>query len=456
MNVIGLDIGTTTLSAVAVDSDTGALLETLSIPNGADLPARMPGSRTQDPDRIAERALGLVDALKSRHEIAAIGIDGQMHGVLYTDGRGRAVSPLFTWQDQRGAAKLEDATYAEVLSRRTGRRVAAGYGMVTHFWHVVNKCVPEGAKKLCTVYDYVGMKLTGRAEPLMHISTAASLGLVNAGLDAWDLDAMASAGIDAAILPELSGDCVLIGETPEGIPAACGIGDNQASFIGSVRDMGNTVLVNMGTGGQVSMLASGQTSTGELEVRPLGGGQAIVVGSVLCGGRSYALLERFLRSCAQLAGAGDAPLYEAMNRIALEMLDDDALPVVDTRFSGTRALPEIRGSICGIGVDNFDAGRLIAGTILGMTREIHQLYRLMLTGNTLPATFLAGSGNAIRRNPALKKAFEKAFGMAMQIPEHKEEAAYGSALFAMASAGIKASLANAQQLIQYERPGGRK
>ena len=450
MNIIGLDLGTTTLSAVVVDSDTGKVLETLNIPNGADLPSRMAGERIQDPDRIAEKALGLVGTLKGKYDIAAIGIDGQMHGVLYVNGQGRAVSPLFTWQDQRGAAKTGDATYAEALSRRTGYHVATGYGMVTHFWHVANACVPEDAEKLCTVYDYAGMKLTGRTEPLMHISTAASLGLVHAARGAWDPDAFAAAGIDTAILPKLLVNHALIGKTSDDIPVACGIGDNQASFIGSVRDMRHSVLVNMGTGGQVSMLASGQTPTDELEIRPLSDGQAIAVGSALCGGRSYALLERFLRSCAQLAGADDKPLYEAMNRIALEMSDNEALPEVDTRFQGTRALPEIRGSIRGIGIDNFDAGHLIAGTVLGMAREIHQLYQLMLTEKTVPATVLVGSGNAIRRNPALKKAFEKTFGMRMRIPAHKEEAAYGAALFAMTSAGTKTSLAKAQELVQYE------
>jgi len=38
VNVIGLDLGTTTLSAVVVDSDTGVVLETLNLSNATDLP----------------------------------------------------------------------------------------------------------------------------------------------------------------------------------------------------------------------------------------------------------------------------------------------------------------------------------------------------------------------------------------------------------------------------------
>ena len=295
------------------------------------------------------------------------------------------------------------------------------------------------------------MKLTGRSVPLLHISTAASRGLADPMRGTWDMGAMERAGIDAAILPEVTNDFALIGRDPVDIPVACGIGDNQASFIGSVRDMADTVLVNMGTGGQVTMLASGQVSGGDLEVRPLGRGQSIIVGSMLCGGRSYALLERFLRSCAKLGGAGDAPLYGAMNRIALEMLEAGDLPRVDTRFNGTRAMPELRGSVSGIGTENFDAGHLIAGTVTGIAREIRDLYEMMLAGGAAPAAHLVGSGNAIRRNPALKRSLELAFGAKMQIPAYAEEAACGAALFGMTAAGIVPSIGKAQELIAYER-----
>ena len=49
----------------------------------------------------------------------------------------------------------------------------------------------------------------------------------------------------------------------------------------------------------------------------------------------------------------------------------------------------------------------------------------------------------------IRKAFEDEFGMNVQIPVHKEEAAYGASLFAMTAAGICGSLEEAQQLISY-------
>ncbi len=450
MNVIGLDMGTTTLSAVVVDSDSGAMPKVMNIPNGAALPSGARFERLQDPEVVARRALGLVDTLRREYDVAAIGLDGQMHGILYVDTEGRAVSPLYTWQDQRGEEPLGDTTYAGELARRTGHAVATGYGMVTHFWNALNGEVPEGAAKLCTVYDYIGMRLTGRRTPLLHVSSAASLGLADPATGRWDAEAIRRAGMDPAILPDVTDRFEIIGKTPEGIPVCCGLGDNQASFIGALRETEGSLLVNMGTGGQVSMLAANPTAAGELEVRPLGDGRSILVGSMLCGGRAYALLEGFLRSCAALAGGAEGPLYEAMNRLGLEYLEDDRLPDVDTRFNGTRARPDLRGSISGIGVDNFDAGRLVAGTLLGMARELRGLYGDMLSAGNAPATRLVGSGNGIRKNPALRRVVEKAFGLPLCVPCHGEEAAFGAALSAMAAAGVKPSLAAAQGLVQYE------
>ena len=450
MNIIGLDLGTTTLSAIVLDGDSGAVLETVNVSNGADIAADRPFDRKQDPEVIARKALAIVHDLRAKYDIAAIGIDGQMHGILYVDVEGRAVSPLYTWQDQRGEAPMGETTYAAELSRRTGHRMATGHGMTTHFWHVVNGCVPENAATFCTVYDYVGMKLAERATPLMHISTAASVGPVDPEKGDWDREAIARAGIDLRMLPEVTARCVAIGRTPDGIPVACGIGDNQASFVGAVRDMAGAVLVNMGTGGQISMLAAGGKADGDLEIRPLEGGQGIVVGSALCGGRSYALLERFLRSCARLAGTEPAPMFEAMNRIALEMLDRDDLLSVDTRFNGTRHMPELRGAITGIGTENYDAGHLVAGTVMGMAREMRGMYDAMLEGGATPANHMIGSGNGIRRNPALRRAFEQTFGMDLKIPAHGEEAAYGAALYGMTAAGIADSLEAAQRLIRYQ------
>ena len=425
------------------------MLEAITLPNGADIADSRPWAKLQDPEAIFQKAKGLIDALMERHApVGAVGLDGQMHGALYVDGGGKAVSPLATWLDGRGDLPLDEGTYASELARRTGCRMATGFGLTTHFWNVQNGQVPEGAAKLCTVADYVAMRLAGQKQPLIHASSAASLGLFDLPSGDWDPLAVENAGIDPAILPEVETGLRALGEY-RGAVISIALGDNQASFLGSVREMEKSVLVNMGTGGQISMMSGAAGLLTETERRPLVGGDFILVGSSLCGGRAYQLLEKFLRSCASLAGCEPGNLYEAMNQAGAEALSFSDNPEVSPRFSGTRRNPEKRGQILGLSAANFDAPHLVGGVLSGMAGELYDLYLEMLRAGAKMPEVLIGSGNGLRKNPALRRAFELKFGMPLLIPAHDEEAAFGAALSAMAASGLKPTLRDAQRLIRY-------
>ena len=85
----------------------------------------------------------------------------------------------------------------------------------------------------------------------------------------------------------------------------------------------------------------------------------------------------------------------------------------------------------------------------GMAEELHTFYREMEKLGVSRAKYLIGSGNGLRMNPWLQRIFEERFGLPMQIPVHKEEAAYGAALWALTAAGVYSSVGEAQQLISY-------
>lgn len=80
-----------------------------------------------------------------------------------------------------------------------------------------------------------------------------------------------------------------------GVPVLLGIGDNQASFLGSVADRADTVLVNVGTGGQVVGFTGTFHPDPEIETRPFPHGGCLLVSAGLCGGGLCAVLERFFR-----------------------------------------------------------------------------------------------------------------------------------------------------------------
>jgi hypothetical protein len=78
--------------------------------------------------------------------------------------------------------------------------MSTGFGLTTHYWMTVNGAIPKGAVRMCTIFDYAAMKLTGRAEPLMHSSGAASWGLFDSVNARWMETEIAACGMDPAYL----------------------------------------------------------------------------------------------------------------------------------------------------------------------------------------------------------------------------------------------------------------
>lgn len=450
MKALGLDIGTTTISAVVVGMEEREILKAYTIPNGSFIETDLPWEKIQDPDKIMQKVLGLLEEILQEHQdIGVIGLTGQMHGIVYLDENGKHISPLYTWQDGRGNIPVEkilsedpvpeDAlseagrSICGILEEEYGVKAHTGYGLVTHLYNCRNNLVPEGAAKVCTIMDYLGMRLTGRRTPLMHSSNAASLGLYDAKKNGFRADILQKAGADADILPEVTDDFISVGSY-KGIPVSAAIGDNQASFLGSVENAADSVLVNMGTGGQISILSDTYFTAKGIEARPFVKGHYLLAGSSLCGGRAYALLEHFFRSYAEAAGITGVDHYSVMGKILDEKNDGEKLKV-NTTFSGTREKPEKRGSIKNIGTENFTPKALIGGVLEGMAEELYKMYRKIEKGLAGPKTRMVASGNGIRKNRHLQEVMSEKFGMGLELAKREEEAAYGAAVSGMIAAG---------------------
>lgn len=440
---LGIDIGTTTISAALLDIDTGRLQESCTLKSEAAIPSEYSWDKRQDAGKIEATFFALITSLLEQYpDIVSIGFTGQMHGILYLDADGNAVSPLYTWQDER-AGQGSPSTCEKIL-QRTGYTVPAGYGLATHLALAQAGEVPEAAACLCTIMDALAMKLCGLKRPVMHTSNAASLGFFPVGGKDFDRAAVEKAGIDPVLLPEVTMENRILGLCGK-IPVSVAIGDNQASFLGAVREPEHTALANFGTGSQISVMVSHPAAVpADLEVRPWLEDTCLMSGSALCGGRAYALLERFFREYAVACGLPDEERYDVLNRLAAAGMHDPL--EVSTTFGGTRADPDKRGNISGIGLGNFTPSALAAGVLKGMAQELYQMYQSI---EKTDIRILAASGNAVRRNPVLVKLLEQVFGMPVMIPEEQEEAALGAAIFSAVSADIASREELAFRCIRY-------
>ena len=449
MYVIGIDIGTTTICVSAIDSKTGVSKKAITVDSDSFIKTENADEKIQSVDTIKRKVFELLEQIKAECEdVCCIGVTGQMHGIVYTDKNGVSCSPLYTWQDGRAARKTASGkTYCEEIKELTGYSVAPGYGLATHYYNLKNGLVPQNAESFCTIHDYIAMCLCGRTRPLMHTSDAASFGLFDLKNSCFDTSAAKKLGFDIKMLPEVTS-----GETQAGlygqIPVSVAIGDNQASFLGSVSD-DDTILVNIGTGSQISVVGSSNTVFPSGEVRPLSGNDCILVGSALCGGRVYACLENFFRETFRLYDGNDKKAYAFMDRIAESAYPTDNELIVDTAFSGKRSAPDVRGSITNICTDNLTPAHLICGVLKGSVRELYDMYSEIEPSLGKKPTKLVGSGNGLRKSPVWRRMCEEMFSLPMSVPAHTEEAAYGAAIFALAACGVCGDIKSAQKIIKY-------
>lgn len=455
MRAMGIDIGTTTISVIVIDAETGASLGTRTIAHEGFIEGHIPSARVQDPEKLWKFTEAAVcELMEECGKVDSIGLTGQMHGMMYVDAEGNAASPLYIWQDGSGNEKMEDGrTYAEAL-RETGGAASTGFGLVSHYYMQMNNMIPDNAVKMVTISDYMGMRLCGSSKAVIATDMAASWGCYDLEKKEFLVEELDKLGVKTSYIPELLKEHEIMGTTvgnvPNGIPVMVSLGDNQASVLGSVSDVCDTVLVNIGTGSQVSVGTENYIACGgAIELRPCVEGTDLLVGSGLCGGRSYAMLEQFYR---EIAGSDEA-LYAVMEKQARAFKEEkgsDAAWQIRTTFSGTRSNPDERGSIQNIGVLNFTPAAMTLGMLKGILGELFEMYEVMCEKKGSKPTKLVGSGNGIRRNPLLQELAEEMFGMKLAIPVCKEEAAYGAALYSLVASGVEKCLLDVQKKIRYE------
>ncbi len=233
MRALGLDIGTTTISAVVVKTDEREIEKAYTISNDSFIGTDLPWEKIQEPEIIMRKVFQLLDEIfENYRDIHTIGLTGQMHGIVYLDENGKHIGPLYTWQDGRGNIPLGsisseeirseefsaegERSICEILEEDYGVKAYTGYGLITHLYNSRKNLVPEGVARVCTIMDYLGMRLTGRKTPLMHSSNAASLGLYDAKEGCFMEEVLRTAGADPGgdgriygdwHLPRDSGEC---------------------------------------------------------------------------------------------------------------------------------------------------------------------------------------------------------------------------------------------------------
>ena len=434
MLIAGIDIGTTSVCGVLWEIEIEKPITTLSCPNPGNLRGDNPWEHIQSPEKILGSVRHILQAMSKIGEIQAIGITGQMHGILYTDSMGHAVSPLYTWQDSRGNRIYDDnKSYAQYLSIQTGTEIYSGYGLCTHLYNLKNNLVPKEAYRLCTIGDYIAMNLAGTVVPIMDSTNAASLGGFDLIEGCFLTKPLEEVGIDCDILPEVKSSGTLLGDNA--IPVACASGDNQASFLAAVEKPEEEISINVGTGSQVSAYYHGYIPVSGLEVRPFFNRGYLYVGASLNGGSAYAkLAEFFVDCCEEFCGTKPKDIYHRMNRL-LEKDEEETLEASPLLYGSRGGISY--GSFHNLTSANFTPSQFVKAFVTGIAGELYELYRQFPEAVRLDRLAIAASGTGIRKNSGLIQRVEKLFGLPIRMGAEHEDAAIGAAICAAAGCKIK-------------------
>lgn len=262
---MGIDISTTSAKALIVD-EQGRVLAIGSAPQTLSQPH--PLWSEQNP---LDWWQGVVQSIRevlakanlSGSAIRAIGLTGQMHGLVMLDQHGDVLRPAILWNDQRTQAQCDQITNIigfERLIELTGNRALTGFTAPKILWvrehetEVYARCAHILLPK-----DYIRYRLTG--DYATDLADASGMSLVDVAKRQWSTEVIEALGIPLSWLPKLyegtaitgtvSAECAANTGLQPGTPVIAGGGDQAAGAVGMGCVTPDKIGVTVGTSGVV-------------------------------------------------------------------------------------------------------------------------------------------------------------------------------------------------------------
>jgi xylulokinase len=264
---VGVDSGTQSVKAIALDADTGRVVAEGRAPHQM-ITGLPPGHMEQHPEdwvRAMDSAVSEVASKIDRSRVRGIGVSGQQHGFVALDQRGDVIRPAKLWCDTSTAAECAILTKRlggpAAVIRKTGLPFLPGYTAPKVLWMRRNE--PGKFKLLRHIllpHDYLNYYLTGRY--FMEHGDASGSGFMDVRKRTWSQAAMDAVGPGVAgYLPPLSGSHEPCGTLRPDVAARYGFpgdtlvsaggGDNMMGAIGTGNVVPGAVTASFGTSGTI-------------------------------------------------------------------------------------------------------------------------------------------------------------------------------------------------------------
>ncbi|MDO9122333.1 MAG: xylulokinase, partial [Anaerolineaceae bacterium] len=262
---LGIDTSTTSSKALLMD-EMGKVVAVASAPHTLQTPH--PLWSEQDPQEwwqaVSTSIKSALESAKIRgDQVSAIGLTGQMHGLVLMDEDGKVLRPAILWNDQRTQAqcdKIHDKIGKEAFIQITGNVALTGFTAPKILW--VKEHEPDvfgKAKHVLLPKDYVRYKLTdGYA---MDKADGAGTVLFDLHARDWSQEVLSALEIPTEWMPRtyegteitgvISREAAALTGLKEGTPVVAGGGDQAAGAVGMGAVEPGVVSLTLGTSGVV-------------------------------------------------------------------------------------------------------------------------------------------------------------------------------------------------------------
>jgi len=431
---LGIDIGTSKICVVVFDIDLLQVVATFATQNTTTLDLQStPAHHEQDPEDIWRICISLIKQIpKNLLDIRSISITGQMHGLLLLDEQHEPRTNFITWRDGRQPKSFGTTDYRA----QNGCSIQTGYGANTLLALKESGFLEDEGSTVCSITSFIMGRLCG--DYRTDDSMAASFGLYSLEVKNWNTTQITDLGLSLSLFDTIIPSCTPVAPLRGDVAADLGLpentivyaplGDNQASVLGSTGFL-TAGVVNIGTGGQISIPSASLKEAASVEIRPLCDFGFLRVYSSLCGGWAYVYLKDFCKDLLLQFGIqfSDSEIYTILDNLVVEQQGKREDLVVDTRFLGTRNDPSTLGSITQIHTNNFNITALASAFVRGIVSELHHPEI-----SNISIDFMIASGNAVRKSPVMRTFIEEEFGCSCMLPPFMEEACVGSIIACIA------------------------
>jgi xylulokinase len=410
--IVGLDVGTSGLKAIAISPD-GNVLATAE--ESYPLSTPRAGWAEQDPEDWWRAA----EAVLARVPDGPVGLSGQMHGLVVLDDADRVLRPAILWNDQRTAAEcaeIEARVGFERLIELTGNRALTGFTAPKLLW--MRRHEPDLYARIRRVLlpkDYVRFRLTG--ERAIDAADASGTLLFDVANRRWSDEVVAALELDQEWLPQAY-------ESTE----IAGAGDQAAAALGVGIDRPGPVSVVLGTSGVV--FAALPSYAHDPEARAHVFCHAVpgtwhAMGVMLSAAGSLTWLRHVLD--ADHAGLDDQaeawpPGTEGL--LFAPYLAGERTPHAD---------PAARGAFTGLSLRH-DRGALVRSVLEGVAYGLRDSLELLRDLGVRPEVGRVSGGGA--RSRLWLKIVASTLALPLELTEVEEGSAFGAALLAGVRAGV--------------------